>query len=60
MDSFSIDKTKLNEECESVPDWDSITFAQLEEFKLFETDEIIDQLQAKEIFHIMLIFNLRN
>ena len=50
MDSFSIDKTKLNEELvyESVPDWDSVghmgLIAQLEEsFEIeMETDDIID------------------
>ena len=50
MDSFSIDKTKLNEELvyESVPDWDSVghmgLIAELEEsFEIeMETDDIID------------------
>ena len=50
MDSFSIDKTKLNDKLvyESVPDWDSVghmgLIAELEEsFEIeMETDDIID------------------
>ena len=67
MDSFSIDKTKLNEELvyESVPDWDSVghmgLIAELEEsFEIeMETDDIIDFSSFEKGKEILKKYNVK-
>tara|TARA_B100000073_G_C23492989_1_gene476518 strand:+ start:422 stop:661 length:240 start_codon:yes stop_codon:yes gene_type:complete len=67
MDSFSIDKTKLNDKLvyESVPDWDSVghmgLIAELEEsFEIeMETDDIIDFSSFEKGKEILKKYNVK-